>query len=175
MNQRIIVCGGNGAGKSTLGKALAEEACVPFLDIEDYWFPCKNPDYPYAAPAPQAEVKMRLLSDMHTHPRFVFAAVKGTDPEITALLTCAVFLEVPKALRMKRIRERSFRRFGNRILPGGDLYREEEAFFRMAERKSENHVPSWLRTAGLPVIHADGTKPIGENVRYLMEKLNLLP
>ena len=55
--------------------------------------------------------------------QFVFAAVKGDYGEkLIAALDCIILVNAPKTARSQRVRERSFHKFGDRILPGGDLY-----------------------------------------------------
>lgn len=129
---RIIICGGNGAGKSTLGKYLAEQLGCKFMDIEDYYFPRSNPEfyYPYACARTRKEAINALHCDMDQHENFVLAATKADyGKTIERRLTCAIFLDVPLAIRLRRVRERSFATYGNRILVDGDLYEREENSF----------------------------------------------
>lgn len=75
MGTGILICGLNGTGKSTLGKALAEKLHFYFIDNEYLYFPKTNPDYIYASPHTQKEVKELLLSKIKAHENFVFASV----------------------------------------------------------------------------------------------------
>lgn len=67
------------------------------------------------------------------------------------------------------MKARSFQNFGNRMLPGGDLYEQEEAFFRFVESRKESTVEKWLCTLNCPVIRLDGTKPVQKNVNYIID------
>lgn len=53
---------------------------------------------------------------------------------------------------LQRVRGRSFRKFGERMLPGGDLYEQEERFFDFAASGSEEGVEDWAYSVGCPVI-----------------------
>ena len=162
---RIIVCGGNGAGKSTLGKALALALGYRFADIEDYYFDKENTEYDYAAARTKEDVTAMLLEDVKCCGDFVFAAVRGNyGTHVEELLTHAVFINVPKETRMRRVRERSYRKFGNRMLPDGDLYEKEEKFFAMVERRSDDDVAEWLNRLDIPTIKVDGTQPVEKSV-----------
>ena len=166
MHKRIVVCGLNGAGKSTFGRALAAELGCPFFDIEDFYFPDRKADEPYIASLPREEVSARLLDALNGCDAFVLASVTadyGAGAE--ACLDRAVFLHVPDEVRMQRVRERSDARFGARMLSGGDLYAQEEQFFAMVKKRSEERVSSWLERTGIPVVHLDGTLPVEENLR----------
>ena len=172
MSNRIILCGLNGSGKSTLGKALAGSLSWPFLDIEDYWFPEKNASYAYETTRTRDEVNRLLHADLRKYPDCILATVKGNvGEENIRLFTGAVWLRVPKEIRMQRIYSRSYGKFGDRLLPGGDLYEKEKQFFDMAEGRTEAEVENWLYTLTVPVIQADGTLPIPENVERLRRML----
>lgn len=168
--KRILVCGLNGAGKSTFGKALAVKLGCPWLDIEDFYFPDRAAADPYVSSRGRAEVSAALLDAMKGHDRFVLSSVTADyGREAEALLDLAVFLHVPAGVRMARVRSRSYGKFGERMLPGGDLYAQEERFFAMVEGRSEEKISAWLVRTGLPVIHLDGTLPPERNLRRFSE------
>lgn len=166
----IIICGLNGAGKSTLGKTLAEKLHFHFIDIENLYFPKTNPDYIYASPRTREDVEERLLYEIRTHENFILASVKGDYGEdIYSFFQSAILLDVPKDIRLQRVKERSFQKFGNRMLSGGDLFEQEEKFFRFVESRNENTVEEWIKSLKCPVIRMDGTKPIDENANFIIE------
>ena len=104
--------------------------------------------------------------------RFVFAAVKGDyGDKLLSLLDCIIVVDVPREIRLARVRERSFQKFGGRILAGGDLNDRENAWFAQVERRPEDYVENWLETVDRPVLRVDGTKPVEENVSYLVSVL----
>ena len=72
---------------------------------------------------------------------------------------------------MQRVKKRSYEKFGDRILPGGDLYEQEEQFFQFAASREENTVEEWIQYLTWPVLKIDGTKPVEENVNFLLEKV----
>ena len=80
-------------------------------------------------------------------------------------------LDVPRDIRLQRVRDRSFQKFGNRMLSGGDLFEQEEKFFRFVESRNEMIVEEWVKSLKCPVIRIDGTKPIDENTNFIMERM----
>ena len=164
----IILCGLNGTGKSTLGKALAEKLHFYFIDIENLYFPKTDPNYIYASPRTRKEVEKLLLYEMKMHENFILASVKG-DYGMYSFFQYAILLDVPKDIRLQRVKKRSFQKFGNRMLSGGDLYEREEKFFHLVESRSENIVEEWVRSLKCPVIRIDGTKSVEENVNLIIE------
>ena len=80
-------------------------------------------------------------------------------------------IDVPKDVRMKRVRNRSFQKFGNRMLLGGDLYEQEERFFAFVKSRAENTVEKWIQSLNCPIIRIDGTKPIEENIKLVIKQI----
>ncbi len=125
MKRGICICGLNGSGKTTLACALAKELNFRHLDVEQYYFTSEH--NPYASSRTREEVEQLLLEDIKINSGFVFSAVNGNmTPEINECYDLVVYLEVPLDVRMKRIRQRTIDKFGNRVLPGGDMYEQEE-------------------------------------------------
>lgn len=169
----VIICGMNGSGKSTLGRALAEHLGWRFIDNEDLYFPKNDPKNPYAAERTQNEVENLLLEEVRRDGRFVFAAVRGNYGEaVLPYYKAAVLVQVPRNLRLQRVWERSHRRFGERMLPGGDLYESEKRFYDIIAARPEDYAERWLNEVDIPVLHVDGTKPVGENVALIYEWMN---
>lgn len=170
MGTGIIVCGLNGSGKSTLGKALAQKLQFYFIDNEDLYFPKTDPDYVYASPRTRGEVEALLFREIKAHENFVFASVKGDYGEaVYPFFRYAVLIDAPKDIRIQRVINRSLQKFGNRMLPGGDLYEREENFFQLVKSRPENTVEEWVKSLECPVIRIDGTKSIEESVDLIID------
>lgn len=169
----IQICGLNGCGKTTLGKALAERIGFHFIDNEHLYFSRSNADEPYANPKSRAEVEGLLMDEVSKHPDFVFSAVKGDyGKDIVLMYNYVLVIDVPKEIRTQRVRNRSFQKFGDRMLAGGDLYGQEEAFFQIVESRHDDYIENWLRKVNCPIIRVDGTKPIEENVKYIIQTID---
>ena len=175
MGTGIIVCGLNGSGKSTLGKALAEKLHFHFIDNENLFFPKTDENYIFAAPRSHNDVEMLLMDEVRAYENFVFASVKGDyGDEILSRYDYAVRIEVPKEIGMQRVKNRSFQKFGKRMLQGGDLYEREEQFFDMVNARTESYVEEWVQSLRCPIIRVDGTKTIEENLDFIAERLRIL-
>ncbi len=170
MIRGICICGLNGSGKTTLAASLARSLNYKHMDIEDYYF--LPSDIPYSHPRTKEEVIPLVLEDMRKNPSFVFSYVKGDmTPEINEKFDLVVYLDVPKDIRIKRIRQRAFDKFGERVLAGGDMYEQEEAFFKMAAKRKPSSIKSWLDTLPCKVLRLDGTKEIKDNVEMILNEI----
>ena len=164
MGRGAVIVGGNGSGKTTLGRLLAEKLGWKRLDIEDFYFPFTASENPYAISRTRHEVQERLLAEVARQDRFVFSAVNGDmGAAVNRCYDWIIVLEAPMAIRLRRVKERSIRRFGSRAMPGGELYDQERRFWQMAENKTMDQTEQWIRTMNRPVLRLDGTRPAEEN------------
>ena len=170
MIKGILICGLNGAGKSTLSKALSEKIGWHFIDNENLFFESNEENSPYKNPKTKEEAVKKLMDEVKEHKNFVFAAVRGDyGEEILPLYKYVFELKVPKETRIKRIRERSFIKFGERMKVGGDLYESEEAFFKLCEERKEDYTEKWAKTLNVPCIILDGTNTTKENIGIILK------
>ena len=169
----ILICGLNGTGKSTLGRLLANRMEYEFIDNEDLFFPKADSSYTFSNPRSKEEVIQLLEEKISRNNQFVFAAVKGNyGDRLIASLDHIVLIEVPKQIRSKRVRDRSYQKFGDRILPGGDLYDAESKLFSLTDSRPDTFVSDWLETVNCPVIRIDGTLPVENNLDYIVSELS---
>ena len=169
----ILICGLNGTGKSTLGRMLSDRMGYEFIDNEDLYFPKTDPLYMFSSPRSKEEVIQLLEERISENKQFIFASVRGNyGYRLIASLDRIILIEVPKQIRSQRVRDRSYQKFGNRILPGGDLYDRENKWFSLTETRPETYVTDWLETINCPLIRIDGTLPVEENVDYLVSVLS---
>lgn len=54
---------------------------------------------------------------------------------------------------------------------GGDLHEQEEKFFDFVKSRPENTVEEWVQSLKCPILRIDGTKPVEENIDYIMEQI----
>lgn len=169
MGTGIIVCGLNGAGKSTLGRALAEELGFCFIDAEELFFDSDD----LTAMRTHEEANRLLMEKITRNRNFVLAAVKGDHgEEFYPYVGHIVYVTAPKDIRLARVKERSLRRFGSRMLEGGDLFERERSFFELVASRTEDEVEEWLCKMEIPVIRVEGTEPVTRNVIHIIKHIH---
>ena len=169
MKRVIHIFGASGSGTSTLGRAVADRAGFRFLDTDDYYWLPAEPMYTLKRPIPERLALMERDLDAAEDAVLSGSLVGWGDPLIPRF-TLAVRLVVPMDVRMERLRRREYARYGERILPGGDLYEQSQAFLDWAARYDDGVPPLrsralhdlWQKQLPCPVLTLDGTKPVDE-------------
>ena len=152
----IIVFGANGSGKTTLGRELARVLNYKHMDIEDYAF--ADSEIPYANERSLDEQSRLMLADIEKHRLFVLSAVTGDFGDIIPqYYELAVHLSAPIELRIERIKQRAYDKFGSRICKGGDMYGQHLKFVDFIASRSLSRIEKWAETLICPVISVDGT------------------
>lgn len=170
MAEGILICGANGSGKSTFGKALAQALHIAYLDSETYYFPDNT--IPYSVSRSQDEVCRKLWKDIQKAKTFVLSSVKGNfNPQICSSFCAAVYMYAPIEVRLPRIRQRAFNKFGKRVCEGGDMYEQECRFYRFVASRPIKEIECAAKSLGCPLICIDGTAPITENVALVLPML----
>lgn len=169
---RIVICGLNGSGKTTFGKELSQKINYLHKDIEDYYFNDENNDneYKYSKPRSREDVSKDLEKDFNKYENILFTACKGDYGELSDLYDLAIFIKVDKDTRLMRIKERSYKQFGNRVLENGDLYEKEKKYWDMVYNKDESEITDWFNSLKCEKIELDGKKNIEENIAIILDK-----
>ena len=187
----IAIFGLNGAGKSTLTHALAKELKFYEMDVEDYYFPeqkesrksaleniatnaadCSE-ELPYSNSRSKEEVQEALLKDVEEHSDFILAGVNmNWCEEILSRIEFAFWVKAPLEKRLERIRCREEKRFGARVLQGGDMYEQQEEFRKVVASREEASLKECVQKLPCPVVVLDGTLPVECNIKKIKEIIN---
>jgi len=153
----IIVFGANGSGKTTLGRALARVLNFKHMDVEDYAF--ADSEIPYANERSLDEQLRLMLADIEKHRSFVLSAVTGDFGDIIPkYYELAVYVSVPLELRLERIKQRAYDKFGSRVCKGGDMYEQQIEFQNFVASRLLSRIEKWTETLSCPIIRIDGTE-----------------
>ena len=175
MIQRIHILGASGSGTTTLGRALAARLQCPHFDIDDYfWLPT---DPPFTQQRERTERAQLLMDDLTAQDAWVVSgSLCGWGDGAIPLFELVVFLWVPHAVRMERLHHREHARFGERILPGGDMYELSQAFLAWAASYEEGGLDirsrrlheEWLGMLPCPILCFEREYAVEEHLAVLM-------
>jgi adenylate kinase family enzyme len=173
--QRIHILGASGSGVTTLGRALAARLGCPCFDCDDYfWLPT---DPPYQVKRERAQRQELLLRDLSAHDSWVLSgSACGWGDVVIPLLDAVVYLRLPTAVRLERIRRRERERFGDEVLPGGTMhaaYRKLMDYAALYDTgdegvRSRRLHERWLSGLSCKVIRIEEDLPVGEKVRTVL-------
>ncbi|MDX2198577.1 MAG: adenylate kinase [Phycisphaerae bacterium] len=175
---RVNILGASGAGASSLGRALAEALRAPYFDCDDYYHEPSDP--PFQRRATPESRHARLVGDLGRQASWVLAGgVAGWEPYPQLGITQFVFLWVPPAVRIERLRRREQGRFGARVLPGGDMHGQHEEFVAWAARYDAGDVEgktlarheAYLAQQNCPVLEIRGEVATEEALRRVLAAL----
>ena len=172
----MIILGPAGSGKTTLGKFVADKMEIAFLDIDEYIWR-NDTEKPYSVMYSKEEKISNLMEAVQKAKEFVMAGSMSSFHEyFDPMFLLAVYLTADAKVRVKRIHEREQKEFGDRILPGGDMYEEHQQFLNDAANydgnaascnKSQHEL--WLNQIGCPVLKFNGEDSLEKNAKVIIE------
>ena len=169
---RIHIMGASGAGVTSLGRALADALAISHHDTDDYFWRPTNP--PYTEMREVAD-RLRLMGEVFLDRSdwVLSGSLDDWGAPLIPFFDSVVFLYVPTAIRIQRLRARESRRFGiDAVAPGGPLHDQVEEFIEWAShyddgtREGRNLArhQAWLATLPCRVMRLDGTRPLPDLV-----------
>ena len=172
---RIHITGASGAGVTSVGRALADALAISHHDTDDYFWRPTNP--PYREMREVAD-RLRLMRDVFLDRSdwVLSGSLDGWGDPVITLFDLVVFLYVPTAIRLQRLRARETQRFGaDAMAPGGSMHQQAEEFIEWAShyddgtREGRNLArhQAWLTTLPCRVLRLDGIRQLQELVKEI--------
>lgn len=192
MREGIAIVGLNGSGKSTLGHALAKELSYYEIDVEDYYFPEQKEsrraaldgeygdsldylgDMPYSVSRTKEEVEEGIAKDIAAHPRYILTGVTiNWSEEILSTIKKVFWLKTGTDERVRRVKDREEKRWGDRVAEGGDMYEQQKSFRELIAGFTDEKVKDSIGKINCGVIELDGTLPVHRNVEIIKKWIQL--
>lgn len=173
-DRRILIIGASGTGCSTLGEILSDKLSISFFDGDDYYW--LDTDPPYKLKRDLADKQQMLKKDLDKVDSWIFSgSPESWAPFILEMITHVVFIYLPWEVRKERIIQREAKRFGERILEGGDMYESHKDFLKWSQGYDTNNVggrtlyrhTTLIGSIDKPIFTVD----IDENVGVIVEAL----
>ncbi len=104
----IHILGASGAGTSTLGAELSRVLPYTNLDTDDYFWINK-----FTEQRPVPERRKLLKNDLSDYEKWILSgAVCGWGDNFKSFFDLVIFLWIPEDIRLKRLEEREYQRYG---------------------------------------------------------------
>ena len=121
IKNRIHIFGASGSGTTTIGKAVAEKLGYTHFDTDSYfWLPTEEP-FTEARPT---EERLRLMqTDLLRVDNWVLSgSLNGWGDPLIPLFDLVIFVYVPQDERIRRLKIREHKRYGDDTSIGGARY-----------------------------------------------------
>jgi adenylate kinase family enzyme len=177
MKNKIHILGASGSGASTFGSELSLILPHVNLDGDDYFWIEKFTKQR----VPKYRVQL-LKEDLSNYKQWILSgAVCGWGDEFKSYFDLVIFIYTPKDLRLQRLKDREFQRYGDEILPGGGMYEQSKAFLEWAslydeagfEVRSKSLHERWMSGLACPILRIEGDYSVKERVNIALNYLKL--
>ncbi|WP_210518065.1 P-loop NTPase family protein [Hymenobacter terricola] len=179
---RLYIFGASGAGVTTLGQALSEQFGLRYFDGDAYFWEASDP--PFTVRRPPYLRNAALASDLAQANEWVLGGcVTGWGEGWPPPADLVVFLWLPPALRLHRLRTREQARYGDIILADPARTAQTQAFLEWAAgyddsstggaRTLANHT-HWLSRFTCPVLELRGDLSVAQRLQAVQTKLREL-
>ncbi|MBO1511075.1 ATP-binding protein [Metabacillus bambusae] len=176
MNKKIHIFGASGSGTSTLGTSLSNVLPYIHLDTDDYFWIKK-----FSEQREVNEKRKLLREDLLMYNNLILSgALCGWGDSFKSYFDLVIFLWIPKNIRLERLQQREFQRYGNDILAGGSKYEQSKAFLEWAslydeagmEVRSKTLHEHWMTDLNCPVLRIEGDYTVQERIEIVVNYLN---
>lgn len=155
----IHIFGSSGSGTTTLAKELAEYLNLHHIDVDDLMW--EKTDPPFTVKRSNESIRQRINEDLSHHQDIVISgSIVNIYDDLKPSIDLFIYMNLDIETRKERINQREVKRFGHRILPGGDLYHKHQSFLEWVSdyehnpetiRSRKQHL-SWLNDVKKPVL-----------------------
>ena len=174
----IHIYGASGSGTSTLGRKISKELGYKFMDTDDYFWLPTNPKYTTKR---SKEERLALMKkDILENDNVVISgSLADWGDELIPLFTLAVRLVTDTDIRMERLKAREKQKFGDRIMPGGDMYTNHIEFIEWAgkydtgsvDMRSKAKHDEWQKMLLCRQVVLNGADDLEENFKKVQRLL----
>ncbi|MBQ3163683.1 MAG: AAA family ATPase, partial [Lachnospiraceae bacterium] len=179
MKNVIHIYGASGSGTSTLGRKISEELGYKFMDTDDYFWIPTNPQYTMKR---SKEERLALMKkDISENDKVVISgSLVDWGDELIPLFTLAIRLITETEIRIERLKAREKQKFGERIMPGGDMYTQHMEFIEWARKYDNGSVnmrskakhDEWQKLLKCKQIVLNGADDLEENFKKVQRSMD---
>ncbi|HPE00123.1 MAG TPA: AAA family ATPase [Bacillota bacterium] len=155
MGKIINIFGSSGSGSTTLAKEIASKYDYYHIDVDDMLW--EKTDPPFTIRRSDLEARKCIVNELKNKERVVISgSLVGFGDDIKEKINLFVFINLDIETRIKRIEKRERERFGERVMPGGDLYQKHLDFLEWVSNYETN--PEYIRSRKQHLLWLEGVK-----------------
>ena len=179
----IHLYGASGSGTSTLGRYIAKQLGYLHLDTDDFFWLPTEPKYTQKRPEKE-RIDLMKKEIEGENGVVISGSLTGWGDVLIPYFTLAIYVATDTSLRIKRLKQREFQHFGDRILPGGDMFTNHQEFLTWASEYDTGDVSmrsklcheEWSKLLSCPCMEVDGSRELSYNfslVQRILENTNV--
>lgn len=175
--KKIHIIGAAGSGTSTLGTALSKGLPYTLLDTDNYFWITK-----FTEQRQVSERREMLEKDLIRYENLILSgAICGWGDNLKQYFDLVIFLWIPQDIRLERLQQREFQRYGDEALAGGIKYEQSRTFLEWAalyddagmEVRSKKLHEYWMSDLKCPILRIEGDYSVNERVKLVQNYLSL--
>lgn len=176
---KLSIFGASGSGTTTLGKKLAQLLDCKHLDADDYYWEPTDPPYQHKVPLDLRNA--RITKDFESNLTVIISgSMVSWGKHWESAFDLAVFLYVPHALRMERLKKRETQRYGDLLYTDKAVISNHEAFLQWAAQyddesfdgRSLKRHEQWMEQLLCPTLRIEGDTTVMERTKLVLERIH---
>lgn len=181
MKQRIHIFGASGSGTTTIGKLICDKLGYTHFDSDNYfWLPTHDP---FTVQRENKECIDLMKNDLSNTPNWVLSgSLMGWGDVLIPFFDLIVFVYVPKDIRINRLKNREYERYGDEILKGRSQHKKYVDFIEWAESYDDGTKSgrslfkhrSWINNLKRTVLEIENND-LEDSVKTVIESIKKIP
>jgi adenylate kinase family enzyme len=179
---KIYIFGASGSGTTTLASDLSNKLGLSYFDADTYFWLPTNP--PFQEKRDSEERRLMIKEDLESNRDFILSgSMSGWGDEFVYLFDIAIYLSIPKDIRIERLSKREGMTFGeDEIKFGGRWYNHYTDFINWASSYDDGGLDirskalhyEWMKLFQCPVIRIVGDISRDQRVEIVLQKIEEL-
>jgi adenylate kinase family enzyme len=179
---KIYIFGASGSGTTTLASDLSSKLRLSHFDTDTYFWLPTNP--PFQEKRGSEERRLMIKEDLESNGDYILSgSMTGWGDEFVYLFDIAIYLSIPKDIRIERLYKREGKTFGEEdIRFGGRWYDHFTEFINWASRYDDDGLDirskalhhEWMKLFQCPVIRIEGDISRDQRVEIVLQKIEEL-
>lgn len=177
---KLHIFGASGSGVTSLGQLLAEKTGLKYFDSDDYFWIKTEPPFRHRR-NPDERNKL-ILSDLSKSEDWILGgSIFHWGENLFPEFDLKIFLYLPGALRIERLKRRELERYGDLIYKDEKRAKQFSDFIAwatdydnntgLANRTLSAHT-KWLEQSKSPVLKIIGNQTMEQKLKVILDKLN---
>jgi adenylate kinase family enzyme len=178
---KIHLFGAAGSGVTSLGHYLAQQTGMPYFDSDDYYWEQSEPPFTIRRKPNERDRRLREALAGCAHWILGGSVISWGQAWLSAF-DLAVFVWTPPEVRMARLHQREYERYGDVILTDPARHQQSQEFLQWAAGYDDNTArgrtlaahEAWMQLLSCPVLCIRDTASVAERAAVVLAKLQKL-